>query len=57
VIYKGGGSDAVYGLGILGAWFYYITTAPDFLAGVVGVIKGIFWPGFVVFELLKFFGM
>ncbi len=57
VIYKRNASEAVYGLGLLGAWFYYITTATTFWIGVLGVVKGIFWPAFLVFELLKFLHM
>jgi hypothetical protein len=57
VIYKRNASEAVYGLGLIGAWFYYITTATTFWVGVIGVVKGIFWPAFVVFELLKFLHM
>ena len=57
VIYKRNASEAVYGLGLLGAWFYYITTATTFWVGVLGVIKGVFWPAFLVFELLKFLHM
>ncbi len=57
VIYKRNASEAVYGLGLIGAWFYYITTATTFWVGVLGVIKGVFWPAFLVFELLKFLHM
>jgi hypothetical protein len=58
VIYKGrGASEAVYGLGLLGAWVYYVTTAPDFLAGALGILKGIFWPGFLVYEAMRALGM
>lgn len=58
VIYKGrGASEAVYGLGLLGAWFYYITTAPDFMTGALGILKGIFWPGFLVYEAMRALGM
>jgi len=57
VIYKRNASEAVYGLGLLGAWFYYITTATTFWVGVLGVIKGVFWPAFLVYELLKFLSM
>ncbi len=57
VIYKRNASEAVYGLGLIGAWFYYITTATTFWVGVIGVVKGIFWPAFLVFELLKFLHM
>jgi hypothetical protein len=57
VIYKRNASEAVYGLGLLGAWFYYITTATTFWVGVIGVIKGIFWPALLVYEVMKAFGM
>ena len=44
VVYKGGASDAVYGLGLIGAWIYYISHATTFWLGVLGIFKGIFWP-------------
>lgn len=49
--------SAVYGLGFIGAAFYYITTATGFWAGVVGVIKALLWPAFLVFEVLKNLGI
>ncbi len=49
--------DAVYGLGLLGALVYYIINATSFWMGLLGVVKAIFWPAFLVFELLKFFRM
>ena len=57
VVYRGGASEAVYGLGLFGAWFYYLTSAPTFWVGAVGFFKGIFWPAFLVYEALKYFGM
>jgi len=51
-----GCSGAVYGLGFLGAVIYYISTATSFGVGLLGFIKAIFWPGFLIFELLKFLG-
>ena len=57
VIYKGSASDAVYGFGLLGAWFYYITTATSFWMGVLGIVKGIFSPAKLVYEALKYLGM
>jgi hypothetical protein len=51
-----GAMSAVYGLGFVGAAIYYITTATSFGTGAVGVIKAILWPGFLVFEILKFLG-
>jgi len=47
----------VYFLGFIGAVVYYISTAGSFGAGVVGVLKAIVWPAFLVFEILKFLGM
>lgn len=55
--HRGGGADAVYGLGIIGAWVYYISTATTFWIGVLGFFKGIFWPAFMVYEMLKFLNM
>ncbi|HMS22552.1 MAG TPA: hypothetical protein PKA38_02190 [Candidatus Levybacteria bacterium] len=49
--------DAVYGLGLLGALVYYIINATSFWMGLLGVVKAIFWPAFLVFELLEFFRM
>lgn len=57
VTYRGTASDAVYGFGLLGAWFYYLTHAATFWMGVVGIFKGIFWPAFLVYELLKYLNM
>ena len=47
----------IYGLGFIGAAVYYISQAESLSAGVLGVIKAIFWPAFLVYELLKFLGM
>lgn len=51
-----GGSNAVYGLGFIGAAIYYISIATGFWIGVLGVLKACVWPVFLVFELLKFLG-
>ncbi len=50
-------AGAGYGLGFIGAAIYYISTATGFWMGVLGVLKAIVWPVFVVFGLLKFLGM
>ncbi len=49
--------SAFYGLGFVGAAVYYISTATTFWMGVLGVLKAIVWPAFLVFELLKYLGM
>jgi len=51
-----GGGGALYGLGFIGALVYYLTTAPSLLAGVIGVVKAILWPAFLVYGVLKFIG-
>ncbi len=50
-------NSAVYGLGLLGALFYYIPKAVTFWLVVVGILKSIFWPAFLVYGLLKYFGL
>lgn len=57
VVYRGGAAEAVYGLGLLGAWFYYLSHAATLWMGVLGIIKGIFWPAFLVYEVFKNLGM
>ena len=53
---NGACGGAAYCLGIIGAAVYYLSTAPGFWAGVVGFLKALAWPAFLVFELLKFLG-
>ena len=50
-------SGAVYGMGFIGAVVYYVAHAATFWAGVLGVLKAIFWPAFIVFGALREFGM
>lgn len=47
-------NDAVYGLGLIGAAIYFISTATSFWIGVLGVLKAIVWPAILVYEALKF---
>ncbi len=46
-------SGAVYGLGLIGAAVYFISTATGFWVGVLGFLKAIVWPAFLVFEAFK----
>ncbi|MFA6461999.1 MAG: hypothetical protein WCV90_07075 [Candidatus Woesearchaeota archaeon] len=48
--------SAIYGLGFIGALVYYISTATTFWTGVLGILKALIWPAFLVFYLLKFLG-
>lgn len=52
-----GCGGALYGLGFLGALAYYLTTATSLWAGVLGVLKALVWPAFLVYGLLKYLGM
>jgi hypothetical protein len=45
-----------YILGVIGASVYYITAATGFWQGVLGFLKALVWPAFLVYELLKFLG-
>ena len=57
VIRQGGPSGAFYGMGLIGAWVYYLSHATTIWMGIVGFFKGIFWPAFLVYEWMKFLGM
>ena len=50
---KGTGGDAVYAIGIIGAAIYYIQAADGFWMGVLGILKALVWPAFLVYELLR----
>jgi hypothetical protein len=56
-VYKGGASEAVYGLGLIGAWVYYLSHATTIWMGVLGIFKGIVWPAMLVYEALKTLNM
>jgi len=45
----GGG---IYFLGFIGAAVYYLQTATSFWVGVLGILKAIVWPAFLVYKLL-----
>ena len=51
---QGGSSDAVYGIGLIGAWVYYIGRATTTQEKVRGFFKGLAWPAFLVYELFEF---
>ncbi|HOY51196.1 MAG TPA: hypothetical protein PLX49_05485 [Prolixibacteraceae bacterium] len=43
-------SNAVYGLGFIGAAIYFISHATGFWMGVLGFLKAIVWPAILVYE-------
>ncbi len=48
--------SAVYGLGFIGAAIYFISQATTFWMGVLGFLKALVWPAFLVYEALKAMG-
>ncbi|MCL5435962.1 MAG: hypothetical protein M1275_02680 [Patescibacteria group bacterium] len=52
-----GAMGGAYGLGFLGAAVYYIQHAATFGAGVIGFLKALVWPAFLVYQLMQYLGM
>ncbi len=49
-----GAAGGVYGLGFIGAAVYFLQHAATFWAGVIGIVKAVFWPAVLVYYLLAF---
>jgi hypothetical protein len=52
----GAAGGGLYFLGFIGAAVYYIQAADNFWGGVVGFLKALFWPAFLVYSALKSVG-
>ncbi len=52
-----GPASAVYSLGFVGAAVYFISQATSFWPGVLGLLKAIVWPAFLVYGLLKYLAL
>ncbi len=50
-------SNGVYGLGMIGALIYYFKHAATFWAVLAGILKAVFWPAFLVYNLMEFLKM
>ena len=50
-------TDTIYGMGVIGALIYFITKASGLGAILFGIVKAIFWPAVLVFNLLKGLGL
>lgn len=48
-------SNAVYGLGFIGAIIYFFSHATTFWMGVLGIFKAIVWPAMLVYYALMYF--
>lgn len=54
VVTGSGGFDAVYGIGMIGAWVYYFKRAATNQERIRAFFKGLVWPAFLVYDLLEF---
>lgn len=52
-----GTAGFAYFIAFIGAAVYFIGQATGFWMGVLGFLKAMVWPAFVVYGLLKFFGI
>jgi hypothetical protein len=48
-------ADAVYALGTIGAWIFYLSRASTPQEKLKGFLKGFIWPVTLVKEMLAFF--
>jgi hypothetical protein len=49
----GGGGNPIYGIGLIGAWIYFIGGADNWTDRAIGFFKGLVWPAFLVHALFK----
>ena len=56
-IHQNAPSGAIYGLGFIGAVIYFISHSTGFWMGLVGFMKAIVWPAFLVYDAFKHFGI
>lgn len=56
-MHHGAGGGAVYCFGLIGAAIYFIQQATSFWGGVLGFLKALVWPAFLVYKLLQFLGI
>lgn len=47
----GNPTEAMYGIGFLGAAFYYLQHAHTFSDGIIGILKALIWPGMLVYKV------
>ena len=52
-----GACGAVYFFGLIGSAVYFIQHAATFWAGVLGFLKAIVWPAFLIYKALEFLKM
>ena len=53
----GGGRGGFYFLGFIGAAIYFVSEASSFWYALLGIVKAVFWPAFLIYGLLKYLGI
>jgi hypothetical protein len=48
------GGNIIYCLGLIGSAIFFIGQATSFWTGVLGLLKAIVWPAYLVYEAFKF---
>jgi len=51
--YNSASNGTIYGLGLIGATIYFISSATTFWIGVLGFLKALVWPAFLVYQLFE----
>jgi len=46
----------IYGLGLIGALFYYIGASSGFIGILLAIFKAVLWPAFLVYEAFQAIG-
>jgi hypothetical protein len=49
--------SGIYGMAFIGGAIYYIQHATTFWAGVLGILKALFWPAVLMYKLLELLKM
>ncbi len=49
-------SEAVYGMGVIGAAVFFVQQATTFWGGALGLLKALIWPALMIYKLLAFLG-
>lgn len=54
---SGGGESPIYGIGLIGAAFYFLPGSSGLSEWLWHIFQTITWPGFLVYHLLQFIGV
>ena len=54
---KNGTLGTVYGMAMIGAAVYFVRHAATFGAGLLGIVKALFWPAVLMYRLLDYLKM